>query len=767
MKQRFSNIARRLIDYLRKQRKALILVVCVSLLIVCTILLWPMDVGFYLKTNSSGELHDRNGQLLYPVLNSDDNWCFERPLDQISPKLIQATLAVEDHRFDYHPGVDPIAVLRALYQNMRHGRTVSGASTLTMQVIKLRHGHQSSIKTKLYQQLQAIRLRLRASKEQILWSYLNNAPYGGNLIGCEAASRRYFGKPSNELNLDEAALLAGLPKAPSKYNPRLHLMQAKKRRDFVLVRMLQEDLITTQEYNEAKRKWINTTWRDFPKLSPHLAMQYRDKLNDSNKLVTTLDYSIQLKTEQIIQETVKRTWGQIENAAAIIIDSSNAEVLARVGSVDFANQEIDGQFDICQAERSPGSTLKPLLFALAMKKNQLYPCEILLDDSWDQGIYNPENFDQSYQGLITAGSVLQTSRNVPCITVLERIGQQSFHSYLQSIKFSSLHRSAEHYGLGIIIGNCEVKLEELATAYAMLANLGEYRVLKYFKDQKTAPPFRSLSRGVCIKTYEMLEAPLQNDPLAANPDRISMAPRVCWKTGTSQGYRDAWTVMFNQQYTVAVWLGNNDGRASRLLVGSRSALPLARKLFTMLPRLNRAEWPGVQGDFQEVQICSRSGLPASNWCPHTHVEHLPKSQFLNRKCDIHYPAPNQSPSANAIIERWPASPQGWDLSNITSPYIAQSKSSGAVISKELRILSPTDRSEFILTGEDNADRIQLKTSLDKDGSIHWYYETKYLGEATVDNPMYLKLQSGSHAISCMTNDGRVDKATINVLTPTE
>ncbi|MDX9754845.1 MAG: penicillin-binding protein 1C [bacterium] len=736
------------------------------------ILLWPMDTGSYLRVHASGELQDCQGVLLYTVLNPEENWCFERSLDQISPRLIQATIATEDHRIDSHLGIDPIAVTRALWQNLTQQRVVSGASTLAMQVVKFQHPRTNTIPGKLLQAVQAIRLRLRASKEDLLWAYLNNAPYGANLVGCEAAARRYFGKPARELTLAEAALLAGLPKSPTRYMPLRYPERARQRRDFVLQRMREEGMISAKEEQAARRSGLTTRYHEYPKTAPHLAFALNSRLARGEQVRTTLDDSIQRSVEAILFRAAERSRGEIDNAAAMVIDVSSAQVLARAGSADFFNPAIQGQVDVCLAERSPGSTLKPFSFALAIESNRLYHSEILLDDLWDQGLYNPENFDQSFKGLISASDALKTSRNIPSISVLERVGIEGFHGFLKQLHFSTLYQGAEHYGLGIILGNCEVKMEELAAAYTMLASLGVYRPLRIKMDEKAQPGQRLLAPGTCLNLYSMLEQPLPNDLQAVGLPKVSVIPRVCWKTGTSQGYRDAWTVMFNRQYLVIVWRGNNDGRGSSLLIGSQVALPLAADIFLSLKLQNKPAWPPVDDNLREVPVCSRSGLPATRWCLHTESVFLPKTQFLNRRCDMHYPVKTEAafaldsiPYATSVIERWPASPQGWNLANIRFPYVIQPKEITVARDTELRILSPANEAEFLLTHQPEADRIQLKSSLDQEGAVHWYWNETFFGTSTPFQPLFLHLTPGVHTVSCMTESGQISRVSFSAFVP--
>ncbi|MBD3265482.1 penicillin-binding protein 1C [bacterium] len=728
------------------------------------VLLYPMDEDYYLRLHPSKELQDRNGRLLYPYLNENDAWCFIRPLGQISPHLIRATLAVEDQRFYAHTGVDGLAVLRAMKQNVVNGRIVSGASTLTMQVVKFAHPQTRSLWGKSLQAMQALRLDARVGKARILWAYLNNAPYGMNLIGCEAASRRYFGKPASELSLAEAALLAGLPKAPGLYMPMKYPARAMKRRQFVLRRMLDEGVIDEPAYFRARQEALGAVWHEFPAEAPHFAMRVEDTLRPGEQRKTTIDYDMQKETARLAYNAVSSTGGEVKNAAALVVDVSSAAVLAHVGSVDFWDEENDGQVDCTRARRSPGSALKPFTYALAMREQKLYASEVLLDDPWDQGLYNPENFDLEYKGLLPAAEALRLSRNVPAVSVLNRLGVDGMHRFLLELGFTTLYKGPGHFGLGLTLGNCEVKLDELVSAYTMLANLGGKRELRYYTEPKPIKETPCIPRGIGVKLYAMLEQPLPGDLAERNVRFVDTKTRVCWKTGTSQGYRDAWTVVFNRHYVVGVWLGNNDGSPSDRLVGARLALPLAGKIFRSLPTKNTPAWPAARDDLREVRICARSGVPASRWCPHTKMEYIPRAQYLHRVCDMHYPSSKKTGGKRDIVTRWPATARDWDLARIDVPY-ARENTTKKERAESLRIVSPSDGATFLLTGAKQGDTIQLKTSREHGEAIHWYVNRQYLGLSKPLEPMYLKLTAGRQKITCMSQTGETDSVSIAVQRP--
>ncbi len=724
-----------------------------------------MDTGRYLRVRPSGEMQDRSGRLLYAFLNADAQWCFARDLSEISPRLIAATIAVEDQRFRRHCGVDWLALARAAWQNLRHRRIVSGASTLTMQVVKRGGNPTRSLGGKAWQAVEAVRLELRTSKDDILAAYLNGAPYGLNLAGCEAAARRYFGKPAAELSLAEAALIAGLPKSPTGYAPTVHPERALRRRNYVLQRMRDERMISEAEYARALREPLGARWHAFPALAPHLAMQLRPDISARGKVRTTLAADVQQAVERIVAEAVAAERGQIGNAAAVVVDADNAEVLARVGSASFADTSQCGQIDFCRARRSPGSALKPFTYALAIERGCLYAGETLLDSALDYGLYDPENFDRRYRGLVSASDALRHSLNIPAVTVLERVGYGEAHSFLRGIGLTTLDRPPEHYSLGLTLGNCEVRLEELAAAYCMLARLGEWRPLRIVQEQ-TVGDRRVLSRGTCLKLYAMLAQPLPGDGHGEEAVPLHAAPPVCWKTGTSTGRRDAWAFVFNRHYGVGVWMGNADGRGSDKLVGAQSALPLAARLFRSLPPKTAPAWPESRGDLYEARVCALSGLPASPFCPNTRSETFPRGQYLNRRCDMHHPAPEPTGAA-CYVERWPASARGWNLAQIQNAVVPRDRAlrASAAAARALRILSPPDKAEFVLTGEPDGDRIPLRASLDDRLPLHWYADGVFLGTSTPEQPLLFHLSVGRHTIACMTPDGLTDRASCSVAEP--
>ncbi|MFP4500429.1 MAG: penicillin-binding protein 1C [Candidatus Hydrogenedentota bacterium] len=746
--------------YLRRLAAALAIAVMLPLVVGGVMLRQPLDTASLLAACPSPELQDRNARLLYPLRNAAGMWCFPRKLAAFSPRLTEATIAVEDQRFYAHPGVDPVAVLRALGQNLAAVGVRSGASTITMQTVKLARGGPRTLRAKAAQAWHALRLDQHAEKEAILASYLNNAPYGYNLVGAEAAARRYFGKPAAELTLPEAALLAGMPKAPAHYNPLEHPAAAKARRNHVLNRMYAEGFISREEHTAACAAELGTRWHDFPDLAPHYAQAHTGQMRAAGVIRLTLDSARQTAVRRILRRALNRFEGTVTNAAAVVVDVAAGEVIARVAGADFLHAP-GGQVDLCAAPRSPGSTLKPFAYAAALDANVLYPTETLYDGPLDYGAYRPGNFDGRFRGRVSAREALAASLNVPAIAVLERAGTARLAALLHDAGLDTVQPGDHRYGLGLVLGNCEARLDELAAAYTMIAGLGVYRPLQQRRDRASTGGKRLLTPGTCHEIYRMLEQPFPEEVYPDTPRRRGYRPRVCWKTGTSTGYHDAWTFAFNRHYVVGVWLGNSGGQPSRRLVGSAAALPVAATIFRDLPPRTTPAWPEGSGAWQRVTVCTETGLPASRWCPHTAEKKLAARHYLHRRCDVHRPD-----GAGGVAAYWPGSARTWDLAAVdVKSGAGPGPAAGTDGKKALVIETPTPRAEYVLTGEPAGDVIRLAASGDDRGTVHWYVNGRYVGRGGPDQSVVWPLQPGRHVAACLTGDGRSAESRFTVSAP--
>ncbi len=732
---------------------------------------WPMDLRPYRERAWSGRMLARDGEILFASVNLEEQWSIPVGLAEINPWLVKATIAVEDHRFRRHHGVDPIAVLRAAGQNFWRGRIYSGASTITMQLVRLVHPRPRSYVWKLLQAVEAIRVERNLSKDEILALYLNIAPYGMNLQGCEAASLRYWGKPTRELTLAEAALLAGLPKSPSRLMPLKHPEKALARRKMVLRRMQEEGVISKALYASTVDRPVTVAWHDFPRHAEHAATGQLVALRAGAVVETTLDSKIQRGLERVILGARPELDPRGLNCAVLVCEPATGAVLGWIGSKGFFDPTVDGQVDCTRALRSPGSTLKPFAYALALQRNVLYSSEGLRDDPLDYGLYRPQNMDGGYRGIVTATAALQQSLNIPAMTVLERLGVTRFCDHLRGLGISSLFRPDPEYGIGLILGNCEVSLWELSGAYCTLAAGGGRRTLHWTPrlSAEVAVKTRDVfTRGTRLAMYRMMEQPLPGQLELPGKAKVTNPLRACWKTGTSTNHRDAWAMVFNNAVVVGVWVGRNDGVGVPNLSGYSDALPVAARILRDVLPAEYWQWPEFEGAWKTVEMCSITGLPAAESCPSVYNEQIPVEQHVQRRCDVHYFRP--SASGEQVQIRWPGSTQGWDLANIPVSANALAGEEGGVAATQrvvrgLEIVAPAKESVFLLAGDERGNRVRLRTSLDAVEDLFWYLNDRYLGLSRPEEPLLMTLEEGKHKLVCMRESGEWVQVRFSVRRP--
>ncbi|MBX7243945.1 MAG: penicillin-binding protein 1C [Candidatus Sumerlaeaceae bacterium] len=616
----------------------------------------PFDPSELSSGEISSLIFDRKGRPLRAYTATDERWRIPVKLSEISPWLVKATIAVEDKRFYEHGGVDLVSICRAAISNITRGRIVSGASTISMQVAVLGEPRLKTIPWKLRQAFRGLQVEHVLTKEQILEIYFINAPYGGNICGVEAAARRYFNKSAAEVTLAEAALIAGLPQSPTRLRPDRFPEAALRRSAHVLERMRDNGAITDEDYQRALKQKPEVGNFDAPAEAPHFADLVHAMYPREPRLHTTLDLDIQREAEKLLKSQVRELADRgVSNGSMVVIDNSNGEVIAMVGSYDYDTAAISGQVNGALAERSPGSTLKPLIYAAAFDSAGLLPGTILYDVPMQFRGYDPENFDRSYNGLVRADKALAWSLNIPAIQVLQQVGLPRMLRLLRAAGLGTLRETPGEYGLSLAIGTCSVRLLDLANAYSVLARGGEYvpwRVIlpaageeKVFGRRPTLKARLSTDARITTELREMLESDHTTGAMDRRPVRIltegasflvsralsdpslrapeGIAPElsglenVAWKTGTSSGLRDAWTFAYDSHYTVGVWMGNFDGRPSRALIGSESAAPVALKMMKRLQTPNSSQWPRKPKDVGSAVICSDTGLAAGPDCPTT------------------------------------------------------------------------------------------------------------------------------------------------------
>ncbi|HVP10282.1 MAG TPA: penicillin-binding protein 1C [Phycisphaerae bacterium] len=543
--------------------------VFMAALSVCWILLpFPLDRLDHWPV--SPVVYDRNGRLLFSTVGKDDQWRRPVPLDRISLWLTKATVAVEDERFYQHPGVDPIAIVRAIGQNVRHGRIVSGASTITMQIARMMDDRPRTWSAKTAEAFRAIQLERCRDKWGILETYLNMAPYGGNIRGVEAAAQAYFGKHAADLSLGEAALLAGLPQSPSRYRPDRHPVVAAARRQVVLRRMVELGQITLEESTVAAAEPVRVRTSP-PRLeAPHAALLALHRQPAGG--TTCIDLDLQHEVERAVEMHAGLLRAGME-VVVVVIEIDRGDIVALLGSRDFRKPHT-GQVNGAIARRSPGSALKPFVYAAAFDAGRLDVASTVYDVPIERAGWQPENFDHTFAGPISVADALRRSLNVPAILVAEGTGLSRCVGMIESAGIALSPHAARDSGLAVVVGASEVTLLDLTNGYATLGRGGVRQRARLLPDEP-AEPARVLGANICAAIDNILSCRRRRPRGIEDAD----LPWFMWKTGTSSGRRDAWAVGHNRRYAIGVWVGCFSGAGKVQLVGAEAAEPLLTSLF--------------------------------------------------------------------------------------------------------------------------------------------------------------------------------------------
>jgi penicillin-binding protein 1C len=526
---------------------------------------------------------DRNGKLLRAYAMADGRW--RLPVDaknNVDPGYLKLLLAYEDRRFYSHGGVDPLALGRAAFQFVTRGHIVSGGSTITMQLARLLEPRrQRSVHAKLRQMIRALEIERQLTKDQILNLYLALAPFGGNLEGVRAASIAYFGKEPKRLSLAESALLVALPQSPENRRLDRYPNVARAARDCVLDRMVEEGRVTAEEAAQAKSVGVSRLRKPMPILAPHSADQAMATVKDADVIALTLDSGLQKLLEALARDRAAAL-GQNISIAIIAVDNDSGDVLARVGSPDYFDDRRAGQVDMTRAVRSPGSTLKPFIYGLAFEDGFVHPESLIDDRPIRFGSYAPENFDMTFQGTVPVRKALQLSLNVPAIALLDRVGTSRLSSRLKQAGVNLLLPKDEAPGLAMGLGGVGVTLQDLAQLYSGLARLGSTRPLREIVKATDDPrdSLRLMDQAAAWQVGNVL--------IGTPPPENGVHNRIAFKTGTSYGYRDAWSVGFDGRITIGVWVGRPDGAPVPGLIGRTAAAPILFDAFARTGKLPTA-----------------------------------------------------------------------------------------------------------------------------------------------------------------------------------
>lgn len=747
------------------------------------------DLFFPLKiiTGYSTIVTDSKGAILHVYLNNSDKWRMYTEIEEITPTLKKAIIFKEDKYFYIHPGINPAAVIRALYKNITTGKRTSGASTIAMQVARLLNPKKRTYLNKFAEMFRALQLEWHYSKNEILQMYLNLVPYGGNIEGVKAASMIYFNKLPDHLSIAEIAALSIIPNRPNSLKPGSNLLEKERNRWLKLY--LKANLFPEQDIRDALEEPLPGTKHEIPYFAPHLCNRLYKTNKNKHTIHSTLILETQLKVESIVKEHINRWYFRnVKNAAALVIENKTGNVIAYAGSANFFNASDGGQVDGIKAIRSPGSTLKPLIYGLAFDKGLITPKMVISDVPVYYSGYEPENYDGKYHGLVNIEYALSNSLNIPAVKIMDELGTETVVHSLIGCGFKQIQKDLGNLGLSVALGGCGVTLEELTKLYLTFSNNGTYKQVNYIvadetKRKKTkkdvsTPPRNILSDNASFLITEILTKVTRPD-LPLEWQNSAKLPKVAWKTGTSYGRRDAWSMGYNKNYTVGVWVGNFSGEGVPELSGSDAAAPLLFNIFNLIDYGTETNWYEAPSELYSRIICASSGKVPSDFCtdlavdyyipgisPMQQCTHL-KKIYVSPDSSISYcmsclPSlgykeklfPDYAPEVIAYYDKYlinyikipPHNPNCNRIFAGASPVI----------------ISPQNNADYYIDEHDTM-QIALKCNAANDvEKIYWYINKKFYKMALPSEKVFFNPAEGRTEISCSDDKGRNSDVFITV-----
>ena len=732
---------------------------------------------------------DNNGQLLGAKIALDGQWRFAEA-DSVPRKFTESILCYEDRGFYQHPGISLKAILRALKQNITQGEVVSGASTITMQVMRMsRSPSNRSVWQKLIEIGWATRAELRYTKDEILQEYASNAPFGGNVVGLDAASWRYFNKPAYALTWAESAVLAVLPNAPGMIYPGRNPDELRRKRDGLLAELQRQGIIDQETYTLSLLEDLPGTPHPLPGDASHLLASATIKAH-GRVLNTSLNASLQRQCKAIADQSLQELQqNHVNNAAIVVADTRTGEILAYVGNGSKTNQEFGSANDMVTTPRSSGSILKPFLFAAMIQDGAITPRRLIPDIPTQFAGFSPKNYDESYSGAVPAEEALARSLNIPAVRMLKSFGVANFHQTLTRCGMSTLDYDATHYGLSLILGGAEVTLLDLVSAYRNLGNQVNaypatpvYQQVHYasqFSDTLSTWPFDA---GTAWATLEAMSKVTRPDE-QASWEVFGGSQKIAWKTGTSYGFRDAWAVGVTPKYTVGIWVGNASGEGRPGISGLNAAAPILFDVFNILPGSSWFSPPA--NALTTTQTCSLSGMRASDRCAAVQNEQIPKTSLQSGACTYcHWVHLDQSrtfrvsancyPTENMIRESWfELSPlEAWFYKKRNAFYQSppnwipgcQPMENGNAI----RMIYPRESSNVFIPRELDGmqEKVVLKAAhVRSDAVIYWHLNDQYLGQTEGFHHMEIQFPSGNYILSLVDDQGEEFSMPLNISSP--
>ncbi|HHG83316.1 MAG TPA: penicillin-binding protein 1C [Bacteroidetes bacterium] len=713
-----------------------------------------------------------DGSLLSAFLSPDDKWRMKAELDEINSDLQHAIVSKEDRWFWYHPGVNPVAILRAAWYNLRSGKRSSGASTITMQLARMMEPKARTLGNKLFEVFRALQLEWHYSKSDILARYLSYLPYGGNIEGVKAASYIYFDRPPSALSLAQATLLTVIPNRPNSLRIDQRKDLARAARDKWLRRFAKEKAFPSTQVQAALDEPITAYRRQLKLKAPHLSRRLA-RLHRNSEIHSTIVPEIQATAEQLLANYVRRVRSKgISNGAVLVLDNRNSAVVAYCGSADYADVTASGQVDGIQAIRSPGSTLKPVAYAMGFDKGIYTPDTRMLDVPSTWSGYSPRNYDEKFRGPVSLAYALRHSLNITAVQAVVDVGFENFANLLEAAGMATIRKQREDLGLSTVLGGCGVTLEELTGLFSAFAREGRRHPLAYTQAQVAAklPGSRLFSPAAAWMIGDILSG-VERPDLPVSAISASTRGRIAWKTGTSYGRRDAWSIGFTPHFTIGVWIGNFDGRGVADLSGAKLAGPLLFDLFGGLQKgLPKLEFePPLEIIVRD--ICAETGDLPSAHCrriregyairdgSHRNVCSQPQLLYISSDSAVQY-CTGCLPQSGYLKSSFAVYPPALTLwyENNDIPYRKPPPHNPACTAtfdgNGPNIISPSPDYEYLIeTG--SGQEILLQAASDSRVNRHyWYVNDKFLQSCAPGEKVFFAPNGKNVRISCMDDKGR-------------
>lgn len=777
------------IKYLKKHKK--------KSLVLFVLIVWyyfSLPTQLFLEPTST-VIESREGRLLGAKIANDGQWRFPHN-DNVPTKFKECILQFEDAYFYSHPGVNPVSIVKALGKNIQSNKIKRGGSTITQQVIRLsRKGKSRTYFEKVVEMILATRLEFKYSKDKVLSLYASNAPFGGNVVGLDVASWRYFNCSPNQLSWAESATLAVLPNAPSLIYPGKNQEKLIAKRDRLLKKLYTNQIIDSLTFELALLEELPPKPYPIPQIAPHLLMRL-DKNHNGKRIQTTIKSSLQQNVNQIVEETyLSLSQNYIYNAAVVVLDVHTRDVLAYVGNTP-TTKEHQKDVDIITKPRSTGSILKPFLYAAMLDQGELLPHKIIPDIPTQIANYNPQNFNKHYDGAVPASEALYRSLNIPAVRMLQQFGVEKFHHYLTKMNLKDIRFTPDHYGLSLILGGAESNLWDVTKNYASFAStVNHYRELEsnYYENEFLEPNViagRKVNFGAKNDEKPLLDAgsiyltldalTKVNRPMGEdNWEFYDSGQKIAWKTGTSFGFRDAWAVGTTKDYTVGVWIGNADGEGRTGLVGVKTAAPVLFSVFEQLPKSDWFKPP--YDELVEVATCAKSGMIAGDYCNEIDAIQIPYAGKRTEVCKyhrlVHLDQEESFQVDNSCYDLDMMKHKSWFVLTPLMEYYYQQKDPTYKELPPFRMDCQTEeesKMEFIFPKpntklylpkgfDEKVNELVLKVAHSTSNvSLFWYLDNSYIGETKEIHEIAVLPTVGRHLITVVDEQGNELKQWIEI-----